>query len=166
MKNLNRIPLLVGITLMMMFTSSCLSDEDSTPRTEQQELYNLNNLIQTLISNGHQVDTTASGVYYIVHEEGEGPLIQPGDTIDIAYEGYLSEGNLFDETESIEIIYKEEPLISGFEDGLALMNKNCEIELIIPSSMAYGAYGSPPAIPPYATLIFGIKVNEIRPKVE
>lgn len=145
-----------------------MSDEEGggEARTESKELAELNELITTLIAEGYDVDTTAMGIYYIIHYEGEGPLVQPGDTIDIAYEGYLSEGSMFDNTDSWEFIFKEQSIIPGFDDGLALMNKDCEIELIIPSSLAYGAYGSPPGIPSFSTLIFGVKMNDIKPVTE
>lgn len=165
MKNLLKTFVLVIISSIMLVNTSCITEEDDE-RTEQQELQELNELISSLISEGFDIDTTAMGVYYITHVEGEGPLVQPYDTIDIAYEGYLTDGFLFDSTDSWEFIYKQQSLIPGFDDGLALMNKNCEIELIIPSSLAYGAYGSPPSIPPFSTLIFGVKMNDIKPVSE
>lgn len=162
MKDLIKTFVLVSISSLMLVYTSCITDEAETI-TEQQELKELNGIIASLISEGFDVDTTTTGVYYIVHTEGEGPLVQPYDTIEIAYEGYLTSGFLFDATDSWEFVYMEEDIIPGFNVGLGLMNKNCEIELIIPSSLAYGAYGSPPVIPQFATLIFGVKIIDIKP---
>lgn len=166
MRNLLKTLLFVIISSLLLFPTSCITGEDTDNRTEQQELTELNELIATLISEGYDVDTTAMGIYYIVHSEGEGPLVQENDTIDIAYDGLLTDWNMFDSQESWEIIYKQQLLIPGFDDALALMNKGCEIEAIIPSSLAYGAYGSPPAIPSFSILIFGIKMNNIKPVSE
>lgn len=168
MKNLLRTLLLVFVSALLLHTTGCITGEDNTgeDRTEAQELIELNELIATLISEGYDVDTTEMGVYYIVHTDGEGPLVQPYDTIDIAYEGFLTDGSMFDATDSWEFIFKDQPLIPGFDDALTLMNKDCEIEVIIPSSLAYGAYGSPPAIPSFSTLIFGVRMNDIKPVTE
>lgn len=165
MKNLRKTLALFIVSFSLLFSWSCITSDvgEGNERTENQELIELNELIATLTSEGYVVDTTAMGEYYITHTIGEGQLVQPGDTIDIAYEGYLTDGSMFDSTDSWEFIYKEQPLIPGFDDALALMNKNAEIEAIIPSNLAYGAYGSPPAIPSFSTLIFGIKLNGIKP---
>lgn len=164
----NRILLPFILALPFVF-SSCMKNSNEDERTEAIELAELNQLIQKLEAKGFDVDTTENGVFYIVHEPGEGPVVAPYDTIAISYEGYLTNGYLFDATEDWapdgkwEFVYLEEPLVEGFNSALAVMNEGSELEFLIPSSLAYGAYGSPPKIGPYETLIFGVKLHEIRP---
>jgi len=164
----NRIRLLFLLALTLTF-SSCMKNSKEDERTEAIELAELKQLIEKLEAKGFNVDTTVTGVFYIVHEPGEGPLVAPFDTISISYEAYLTNGYLFDASENWapdgkwEFVYLEEQLIEGFNSAIAIMNEGSEIEFLIPSRLAYGAYGSPPNIGPYETLIFGIKLNEIRP---
>lgn len=166
--NLKTFQILIAV-VAILFTSSCLDDsEDTIQRTQADELNELNALLQNMVQNNVDIDTTNSGVYYIIHEEGSGPLVEPYDTVVIEYEGYFTDGTLFDASSNAspdgkwEFVYMEQSLIQGFNDGLAIMNKGAEVELIIPSSLAYGASGFPPVIGPYQTLIFGVKLHDLR----
>lgn len=164
----NKITTILTVLILSLVLASCMNDSQEDERTEAIELAELNQLILTLEGRGFDVDTTQSGIYYLLHEAGEGPLVVPYDTITISYEGYLTDGRLFDATENWapdgkwEIVYMEQQLIQGFNEALSLMNEGSEYEFLIPSSLAYGAYGSPPNIGPFETLIFGVKLHEIR----
>lgn len=150
------------IALFIAF-SSCIDEEES--RTYEEEMQELNELLFSLEADGVDVNTTALGVYYIVHTEGEGPLAVEGDTVYIEYDGFLTDGSMFDSsddwaTEGIwEFVYGEQSLISGFQEAISYMNKGAEVEFIIPSHLAYGAYGSG-TIGSYQTLIFGMKLTD------
>ncbi|MCY1722876.1 FKBP-type peptidyl-prolyl cis-trans isomerase [Prolixibacteraceae bacterium Z1-6] len=153
--------------LSMLLITSCLTDETDT-RTYEQEMIELDVLIQSIIAEGTVVDTTDLGVYYIIEEEGEGDFAQVGDTISIEYAGYLTDGNIFDISSDYyedgiwEFVYGEQSLITGFDDALSLMRVNREAEFIIPSTLAYGAYGYG-SIGSYQTSIFVIKMHDLKP---
>jgi peptidylprolyl isomerase len=94
-------------------------------------------------------------------EKGTGETAKPGDTVTVQYVGvgYDSEEE-FDSSWS-----RNEPfsfqlgagmVIKGWDEGVAGMKVGGRRELIIPSSLAYGPAGSPPAIGPNETLIFVI----------
>lgn len=162
------------IALFTVFTfliSSCLSpageDEDArTPELEQEEI---SNAIAKLETAGYNIDTTASGLLYVLHTAGTGAFPQTGDTCYIEYAGYFINSVLFDAslnhyTDGIwELIYKSQPLIPGFDEAISMLNKGAEMDFIIPSNLAYGAYGSS-SIPPYSPLIFSIKLHDLKPK--
>ena len=102
--------------------------------------------------------------------QGEGPFAQIGDTLRLEYTGYLLDGRLFDASalhyqDSVwEFILEEDQVISGFEDGLLLLNKGAELDLIIPSELAYGPNGFG-GIEPYTPLLFSTKLHDINPIV-
>jgi FKBP-type peptidyl-prolyl cis-trans isomerase FkpA len=164
------------ISIVLVFAlaaalNSCIEDSTSN-RTPEEELVELNELILNLESQGYDVDTTSSGVYYIIHEQGSGPFVKPYDTITIGYEGYTTNGVLFDTSENRyedgewEFVYMEQSLMQGLNDGLAIMKEGSEFEFIIPSRLAYGDFGQPPLIGPYETLIIGVKLYDIKPVME
>ena len=130
----------------------------------------LTNYINTLIANGRDVDTTDLGVYYVVLEEGEGEYAKTGDTLSVGYSGYFVDGTLFDTSNyndnngKFEFVLGGISLIPGWEDAMKVMNKNAKIQFIIPSELAYGSTGQG-TIPPYTTLVFVIKMLDIKPSV-
>ncbi len=89
----------ISLTILtVLFTSSCIDkvDDNPTGRNPEKEQRELNEALAKLISEGWDIDTTAMGIYYIVHEEGEGPLAQEGDSLSLEYIGYLLGGAIFD----------------------------------------------------------------------
>jgi FKBP-type peptidyl-prolyl cis-trans isomerase len=123
-----------------------------------------------------------SGLIVIVSKEGKGKQPKAGDTVVVNYTGMLLDGKVFDT--SLENVAKAnnifqngrpyEPLkfplgmgmvIPGWEEGISKLKKGSKARFIIPSSIAYGANGAPPVIPPFSTLIFDVElVNVISQK--
>ncbi len=158
---------LTGIFLIA-FLSSCLGFADepvvSSQRAEQAEL---SAYLKTLTENGNDIDTTDSGIYYIMLEEGEGEFPKEGDTLVVGYVGYFIDKTLFDasdkyeENGTFEFVLGNPPNIPGWDKGMKLVNKNAKVQLIIPSQFAYGSTGSGD-IPPYKTLVFVVKMIDIK----
>ena len=161
----------IFLTICSFFLlSSCLDGVDDNPedRSPEKEQRELEAALAILVEEGYDIDTSALGIYYIIHEEGEGAYPQPGDTLSLEYTGYLLGGLIFDasayhyEDAIWEFIYKEEDLIPGFDDGLSLMNKGTGIDMIIPSHLAYGEEGYG-LIKPYSTVVFTAKMHDLKP---
>ena len=64
----------------------------------------LNAALAKLESEGFDVDTSELGIYYIIHTEGEGPLPQAGDSLQLEYTGYLLNGLIFDASSRTRLI--------------------------------------------------------------
>jgi peptidylprolyl isomerase len=107
---------------------------------------------------------TASGLQYVIIEEGKGALPQKGEQIKVHYHGMLEDGKVFDSSfdrgDPIKISLGVGQVIKGWDEGLALLKKGTKAVLIIPAEIGYGAQGMPPAIPPNATLIFHVHLQE------
>ncbi len=160
----------IYFVVLMFVAVSCLNvPETEEQRTAETEKAELAQLLENAQKDGLDIDTTALGVYYIVHDAGIDslPTVQPGDTCYLEYIGYLAEGVVFDASSNHfankiwKFIYKETDLIPGFDDGIALMKKGSKIDLIIPSSLAYGPMGTQ-TIPPYSTLIFSTTMHDVK----
>jgi len=107
---------------------------------------------------------TDSGLVIKMLEEGSGAPPTAADTVEVHYEGSLIDGTIFDSSykRGESISFPLSGVIKGWTEGLQLMNVGSKAKLTIPSDIAYGARGSPPAIPPAATLVFTVELLAIK----
>ncbi len=84
-------------------------------------------------------------------------------TVLVHYHGTLPDGTVFDSS-----VDRKEPIkfplknvIRGWQEGVAMMKVGGKATLIVPSDLAYGDNGSPPVIPPGATLRFEFELLEV-----
>jgi len=110
------------------------------------------------------VITTASGLQYTVLKEGTGKSPKATDTVVCHYEGFLTNGTVFDSS-----IQRGEPaafplngVITGWTEGLQLMKEGGKNRFFIPYHLAYGEAGAAGSIPPYAALIFDVELIEVK----
>jgi FKBP-type peptidyl-prolyl cis-trans isomerase FkpA len=108
---------------------------------------------------------TPSGLVYRDLTVGTGRSPAPTDNVKVQYRGTLIDGTEFDSS------YKrnepaEFPLnrvIPCWTEGVQRMKVGGKARLVCPSAIAYGEAGSPPVIPPGATLVFEIELLGIGP---
>lgn len=108
---------------------------------------------------------TESGIAYRVVEEGKGDGPDSNDVATMDYELRLADGDkpgeilqtTFDSPQTVP--FSAEQVIKGWGEVLQLMNPGATFETVIPYNLGYGEQGSPPNIPPYATLIFKMKMH-------
>jgi FKBP-type peptidyl-prolyl cis-trans isomerase len=110
--------------------------------------------------------TTDSGLIYEDLAVGEGAAAQAGDTVDVTYTGYLTDGTVFDSNlesgEPFEFQLGAGYVIPGWDEGLVGMQVGGNRLLVIPPDLAYGSTGSSGVIPANATLTFSVILNGIK----
>lgn len=114
-----------------------------------------------------------SGLVYIIENEGTGPKPVSGNKLSLHYKGtFRADGKQFDSSydrgKPMDFEYKTNPMIPGFEEGIAMLGLGGKAKLVIPYYQAYGKQGRPGAIPPYSDLVFDIEImgNTVPEKVE
>jgi FKBP-type peptidyl-prolyl cis-trans isomerase FkpA len=96
--------------------------------------------------------------------EGSGKPAASGDTVRVNYKGMLADGTVFDSSsgrEPFEFKLGSNMVVKGFDRAVQGMKAGGKRRVRIPPNLAYGARGSPPRIPPNATLVFEIELVEI-----
>ena len=110
----------------------------------------------------NEITTTASGLQYEVLTEGTGDNAMSTDNVTIHYHGTFLNGTVFDSSvdRDVPISGNASGFITGFTEGLTLMNPGSKYKLYIPYDLAYGTSGSG-SIPPYTLIVFEIELISI-----
>jgi len=106
---------------------------------------------------------TATGIVIKHTKPGTGASPAATDQVKVHYEGRLIDGKVFDSS-----IARNEPatfplsgVIACWTEGVQTMKVGGKAQLVCPANLAYGPNGSPPTIPPQATLVFDVELLEI-----
>ena len=107
--------------------------------------------------------STASGLQFIVIEEGSGESPPAGSRVRVHYTGMLEDGTVFDSSYKRNQPFEFElgigQVIAGWDEGIALMKVGAKYRLIIPPELGYGERGAGGGlIPPNATLLFDVEL--------
>ena len=113
-------------------------------------------------------EALAAGVEVTDIVTGDGEQVQNGDRVIVHYTGWLYDekaadhrGRQFDSSRQkrpFSFVVGDGQVIDGWDQGVPGMRVGGTRRLLIPSTLAYGAAGAPPTIPPHASLWFDIEV--------
>lgn len=103
-----------------------------------------------------------SGLQYEILIEGKGEIPKITDEVEVEYEGYLLDSQVFDSTkDSGAKVFNIQKMIPGWQEILTKMQEGSRCKVFIPPHLAYGENGASPMIQPNATLVFIIELNKI-----
>jgi FKBP-type peptidyl-prolyl cis-trans isomerase FkpA len=112
------------------------------------------------------VITTSSGLQYEDLTEGTGPEVCSGQTVQVHYTGWLTDGTKFDSSldrgSPFSFPLGAGRVIKGWDEGVQGMKVGGKRKLLIPASLGYGAKGAGGVIPPNADLVFEVELLRIR----
>ncbi|MGY8960527.1 MAG: FKBP-type peptidyl-prolyl cis-trans isomerase [Alphaproteobacteria bacterium] len=109
------------------------------------------------------VITTASGLQYMVVKTGEGDSPTLRDTVSVHYTGRLLNGDVFDSSHKRgqPAEFPVSGVIPGWTEALQLMQPGGQLEVWIPSELAYGERGAGSVIGPNEVLNFDMDLLAI-----
>jgi FKBP-type peptidyl-prolyl cis-trans isomerase len=134
------------------------AEKVASPTTQAEIDKNL--ILQYAIDNLLDVQSTASGLYYVIEKEGDG-LVHPdmNSNITAHYHGTLLDGTIFDSS-----VDRDQPftfqlgrVVKGWQEAIPLLTKGGKGKFIIPSKLAYGSRAAG-KIPANSVLVFDIEL--------
>ena len=118
-------------------------------------------LTKYLAKNNIVAEPTASGLYYVVTEPGNGEKPEVGKPVTMHYTGKLIDGTVFDSSvernQPFQFILGVGQVIPGWDEGVQLMTKGEKGILYIPYYLGYGERDMG-EIPPFSNLIFEVEL--------
>eukprot|EP00601_Ochromonadales_sp_CCMP2298_P004637 CAMPEP_0173187864 /NCGR_PEP_ID=MMETSP1141-20130122/10949_1 /TAXON_ID=483371 /ORGANISM="non described non described, Strain CCMP2298" /LENGTH=242 /DNA_ID=CAMNT_0014111755 /DNA_START=34 /DNA_END=762 /DNA_ORIENTATION=+ len=106
---------------------------------------------------------TDSGMIFDAILAGTGAQATLDSNVLVHYHGTLTDGTVFDSSvdRGEPIKFPLRNVIQGWQEGVSMMQVGGKATLVVPADMAYGDQGSPPVIPPGATLIFEVELLDV-----
>ncbi len=104
-----------------------------------------------------------SGLQYKVLTNGQGKKPKATDEVVCHYEGFLVDGTVFDSSyqRGEPATFRLNQVITGWTEGLQLMEEGAKYRFFIPYRLGYGENGAGTLIPPYSTLIFDVELIKV-----
>lgn len=124
--------------------------------------------VATIVNQPIDISPEKDGsVVKIIKKEGRGwERPGTGDTVEVHYTGKLIDGTVFDSSvergEKFSFTLGKGQVIKGWDLGIASMRRGEVAQFTLAPEFAYGANGSPPKIPPNATLVFEVELFDWR----
>jgi FKBP-type peptidyl-prolyl cis-trans isomerase FkpA len=136
--------------------STTAPNEPSDPATET--------FAASLGVNISQMTRKSADLYIQDLVVGTGTEAANGRLIRVTYTGWLKNGTQFDSNvgrATIPLTLGNHEVILGWDQGLGGMRVGGKRRLVIGSNLGYGPGGSPPKVPPNATLVFDVELVSI-----
>lgn len=114
--------------------------------------------------HGLDMDTTSTGLHYLITEKTVGRKAGLMKDITISYKAGLLDGSVCYSSDSSGLLtftlgQSNQP--SGLQEGLLLMREGEKAMMIVPSYLAYGVTGDGVCVPGSASVIFHVKLEKV-----
>ena len=174
-----RLPILAGASALLLLSGCGVTDNGTAQTSPTADTGGAGGASTTTVSGNcasvtprtddfHQAvalaTTTATGLKYGDITPGAGAQAAAGKNVTMNYSGWTQDGTLFDSSrKSGRTPFEVDNLgqgqvIAGWNEGIQGMKLGGIRRLVIPPTLGYGAQGSPPVIPPNATLTFDVEL--------
>ena len=156
---------LAGSSVMERAEIEAVINEFFTRKSQEQAAKAKEEGARFLAENAKKegVVTLPSGLQDQVLREGNGKKPKATDQVRCHYKGTLINGTVFDSSykRGEAAVFGLNQVISGWTEGVQLMQEGAKYRFFIPYNLAYGERGAGQQIPPFAALIFDVELIEV-----
>lgn len=152
--------LLFGLMALTFFVSCTSSDKEVLPPAKDYTAENDKEITDYLTKNNLTATKTSTGLYYIIKEPGTGAQPTANSTVTVAYKGYFTNGNTFDQSGAAGISFPLSGVIKGWTEGIPYFKEGGSGVLLIPAHLGYGSY-TRGSIPGGSVLLFDVKLISV-----
>ena len=147
---------LLALTLFI----SCNPENAQPQPAKDYTVENEKEITDYISKNNLTAQRTDSGLYYVINEAGDGAQPTKSSNVTVAYKGYYSNGNIFDQSKAEGISFGLNQVIRGWTEGIPFFKVGGSGILLVPSHLGYGPYDYR-GIPGGSVLIFDVKLISV-----
>ena len=148
------------IAVLLMSCNDKKKEENPTPAPTAVS-NNETEILKYIADNHLNAKKSNSGLYYVVEEEGTGKQPTADSEVTVAYKGYFTNKQTFDQSDEKGISFPLRNVIPGWTEGIQYFKEGGKGILLIPSDLGYGPESQGP-IPGGSVLIFDIKLISVK----
>ena len=145
--------ILFALTLVLSMSCSKDKEVDYVAQNEQD-------IIAYIAKNNLTAQRSDSGLYYVINEAGDGEQPTAASNVTVAYKGYFTNENVFDQSKPEGISFGLNQVIKGWTEGIPYFKEGGSGILLVPAHLGYGNDDRGP-IPGGSVLIFEVKLITI-----
>lgn len=152
---------LLALTLFI----SCGKNKETTEQTSNTTAVdyvakNDKEIADYIAQNKLTAEKSESGMYYVINEPGTGAQPTATSNVTVAYKGYFTNGQVFDQSPAEGISFGLNQVIKGWTEGIPHFKAGGSGILLIPAHLGYGNDTMGP-IPGGSALIFDVKLVSV-----
>jgi FKBP-type peptidyl-prolyl cis-trans isomerase FkpA len=142
--------------LLLVLSTACKKKFDA----EEQAQIDEDIIVQYIADKSLDATPTGSGLYYTIDSLGSTVYPDINSTVRVAYKGYFTDGDVFDQSSASGVTFPLANVIKGWQEGIPLYKVDGGGKLLIPSALGYGNSGTG-SIPANSVLIFDVHLIEV-----
>jgi len=146
------------ILLTILVLAACSNDDDNN--SVDFVAQNEEEIQAYIASNNLTAQSSGSGLYYVIDSIGIGAQPKSTDNVTVAYKGYYTSGNVFDESDTSGISFYLQQVIKGWQEGIPYFHEGGSGTLLIPAHLGYGNT-TRSGIPGGSVLLFDVHLISI-----
>ena len=125
------------LALILAFVASSCSSSSDGDKDYREE--NEAEISAYVAKHNLEAIRSASGLYYIIEDEGAGKKITLTSDVTLTYKGYFTNGEVFDTTGDDLASFNLQGVIAGFAEGLSYLKEGGKATLLIPAHLGYSS---------------------------
>jgi len=126
----------IAFSILLAIAISCTKTEDVVDYSATDKKI----IEDYLVAHDLTAQSTASGLYYIIHKPGGELHPTLKSLVSVNYKGYLTDETVFDSSypKGAPVPMALKSVVAGWQEGLPFIGAGGEIQLFIPSALGYG----------------------------
>lgn len=148
------------IALVLTLFMSCAKGKTKVTESVDYVTKNEKEIVDYIAKNKLTATKTDSGLYYVVIEAGNGVQPTASSNVTVAYKGYFTNGDVFDQSKAEGISFGLNQVIKGWTEGIPYFKEGGSGILLVPAHLGYGSDEGGP-IPGGSVIIFDVRLIKV-----